>query len=220
MVVLHIDADPVGPTLANTQYDKVAMGVSFTFDQDKAIAAVVFLASKGIPDLTKGKICKLIFLADKHHLVRFGRPITSDRICAMKDGPVPSSILNMLNEVLASPGESSYPLLEQSISVNRTFTNPHFEAPSFALEEFLSGSDLEALVAVVQAFGDRTFGELRRMTHDMPAYKKAWVDERPHNSPVMAFEDFFEEDDEAIQGALEEMIDDYKLRQAFASTAF
>src|ERR1039458_6339289 len=35
MVVLHIDADPVGPTLANTQYDKVAMGVSFTFDQDK-----------------------------------------------------------------------------------------------------------------------------------------------------------------------------------------
>jgi uncharacterized phage-associated protein len=197
---------------------KSAMAVSFTFDQDKATAAVAFLASQRVPDLTKGKICKLIFLADKHHLVRFGRPVTGDRICAMKDGPVPSSILNMLNEVLANPSGSRYPLLQRSVSINRTYSNPHFEAGNFELGDFLSESDVESLNAVVHAYGQQTFSELRRITHDMPAYKKAWSDERPHNSPEMAFEDFFEEDDEAILGAFEEMIDNYKLREAFASS--
>lgn len=192
------------------------MGVSFIFDEEKAAAAIAYLASRNIPDLSKGKLCKLLFLADKHHLVRFGRPITGDRICAMKDGPVPSATLNMLNQILASP-ESANPLLADAVSVNRTFSNPHFEAREFNLGEYLSESDLEALNAIAQTYGGKTFSELRRITHDMPAYNKAWNDDRPHDSPRMAFEDFFEEDDEAIQGALEEMTENASLRKAFAA---
>jgi uncharacterized phage-associated protein len=192
------------------------MGVSFIFDQEKAAAAIAYLASRNLPDLSKGKICKLLFLADKHHLVRFGRPITGDRICAMKDGPVPSATLNMLNEVLTSPDEA-FPLLAGAVIVNRTFSNPHFEAPEFKLGEYLSESDFEALNSIVRAYGGKTFSELRRITHDMPAYSNAWNDDRPHDSPKMAFEDFFEEDDEAIQGALEEMTENAGLRKAFAA---
>lgn len=195
------------------------MGVSFTFDEEKATAAVVFLASKGLPELTKGKMCKLIFLADKLHLVRFGRPVTGDRMCALPDGPIPSVILNMLNNILENPGRSAFPELERHISVDRTFANPRFVARDFQLGEFLSESDLEALASVVHEHGLRTFSELRRMTHDMPAYKKAWEGPRVNDGPDMAFEDFFEEDDEAILGALDEMIENGKLRQAFGTTA-
>jgi uncharacterized phage-associated protein len=191
------------------------MGARFKFDEEKAVAAVAFLASRRIPELTKGKICKLVFLADKHHLVRFGRPITGDRICAMKDGPVPSAILDMLNNVLNSPGESAFPVLEKNVSVNRAYANPHFEAREFTLGEFLSESDVEALSSVADGYGGKTFSELRRLTHDMPAYKKAW-DGKPNSSNTMAFEDFFEEDDEAIRGALEEMTENQELRDAFA----
>lgn len=195
------------------------MGVSFTFEEEKAAAAIVFLASQGFSDLTKGKICKLIFLADKHHLVRFGRPVTGDRICAMKDGPVPSAVLNMLNDILSNPDGSSHPFLERNISVNRSFINPHFEAEGFELGDFLSESDMEALKTTVRAYGGMTFSELRRITHEMPAYKRAW-DERRNDSPKMAFEDLFEEDDEAVQGALEEMIENAELGKAFAASPF
>jgi uncharacterized phage-associated protein len=192
------------------------MGVSFTFDPEKAAAAIAWLASRNLPDLSKGKICKLLFLADKHHLVRFGRPITGDRICAMKDGPVPSHTLNMLNQALAG-AEPADSLLSGAVTINRTFANPHFEAKDFRLGDFLSESDLEALNSIAQTYGGKTFSELRRITHDMPAYNKAWHEDRPHDSPRMAFEDFFEEDDEAIQGALEEMTENAGLRKAFAA---
>ncbi len=195
------------------------MSASFTFDVEKASAAIAYLASKGIPDLTKGKICKLVFLAEKHRLVRFGRPITGDCICAMKDGPVPSFILDMLNNLLSESAGSSSSLLAANVSVNRKFSNPHFEAPMFNLHDFLSESDFEALDSVTQSHGAKTFSELRRMTHDIPAYRKAW-NNQPYASPKMAFEDFFEEDDEALRGALDEMTENAKLREAFAGPAF
>ena len=194
------------------------MGAAFKFDEEKGIATIVFLASRGIPELTKGKICKLIFLADKQHLVRFGRPVTGDRLCAMKDGPVPSGILNLLNSVLRDPNEC--PVLGNSIFINRSFTNPRFEAKSFGFADCLSDSDIEALNATVHLYGPQTFSELRRMTHELPAYKKAWTEDRPHNAPEMAFEDLFEEDDEAIQGALEEMTENAEIGRAFAPPRF
>lgn len=190
----------------------MATGVKFDFDAEKSAAAIVFLAAQGIPDLTKGKICKLIFLADKHHLVRFGRTVSGDRICAMQNGPVPSAILNILNSILS--GLSSL----QGVSLNRAFRNPHFEAERFDRGDFLSESDLEALSSVSETYGKKTFSELWRLTHDMPAYKNAWAD-KPDSSNPMAFEDFFEEDDEALTGAFEEMIENFKLREAFPIAA-
>jgi hypothetical protein len=145
--------------------------------------------------------------------------VTGDRICALKDGPVPSSILNMLNGLIDNPTGTLHPLLAESVSVNRTFTNPHFEATAFSLEEYLSTSDFEALNSVVEAHGRLTFSQLRALPHDMPAYNKAWND-RSNDAPKMAFEDFFEEDDEAIDGAFEEMIENAALKDSFVSSAF
>lgn len=190
------------------------MAVGFPFDREKASAAVVYLAAQPITGLSKGKICKLIFLADKHHLVRFGRPVTGDRICAMKDGPVPSNILNMLNRLLEDPNDPSIALLGQHVSIDRSYVHPHFRAERFSLEEFLSQSDIEALQATVDRFGGKTFSELRSMTHDMTAYKSAWK-ARSNNAPDMSFEDFFEEDDDAIEGAREEMLDADAMRKVF-----
>ena len=135
----------------------------------------------------------------------------------MKDGPVPSSILNMLNDILDRPGYSSHVFLERNVSVNRSFINPHFEASQFSLKDCLSESDMESLASTVRSYGGMTFSELRRITHAMPAYIKAWDGGRPHDSPKMKFEDLFEDDDEAVQGAFEEMIENAELGSAFAS---
>ena len=48
----------------------------------------------------------------------------------------------------------------------------------------------------------------------MVAYKNAWDDDnRANNAPDMAFEDLFEDDDDAIEGAREEMIETYEMEE-------
>src|SRR5437899_12988053 len=78
---------------------KTSMAVAFTFDVEKASAALLYLASRDLPAFDKGKACKLLFLADKLHLVRYGRPITGDHYWALEHGPVPSTVLNLINDV-------------------------------------------------------------------------------------------------------------------------
>ena len=72
--------------------------LEFKFQPLKAIAAIEVLALRNVPELSKYKIAKLIFLADKLHLVQYGRTITGDKYCAMEHGPVPSSVYALLGE--------------------------------------------------------------------------------------------------------------------------
>ena len=44
-------------------------------------------------------ICKTIYFADQEHLARFGSLISEDRYIAMEDGPVPSSIYDILSSL-------------------------------------------------------------------------------------------------------------------------
>jgi len=189
------------------------MSVQFTFDLDRTVAAIAYLASKNLPGLTKYKLCKLLFIADKYHLVRYGRPITGDRYTALQYGPVPSKTLNLLNTLETGRAAPLAPLVE----LDYTYKYPHLRAKT-TVDESLSISDKEALDHTVEHFGSKTFEELKAITHEMPAYRKAW-DEKPqhrHAEP-MKFEDFFEEDGDAIGGAYEEMIENDALRRAFAA---
>src|SRR4051812_34811550 len=80
------------------------MPVEFKLDMEKVIATTLFLAGKNLPELTEGKLLKLMFLADKYHLVRYGRPITGDRYEAMNHGPVPSWTYALFNkQILKKP---------------------------------------------------------------------------------------------------------------------
>lgn len=185
------------------------------------MAAMAFIASRALPGLTKYKMCKLVFLADKYHLVRFGRPITGDRICAMEYGAVPSTTLDLLNAIINPNQTKGDPLrvevLAKHFIVDRSFYNPHFKTRlEPAYEEILSQSDLDALQATIAAHGEKTFEELKSFTHEMFAFRKARAD-RISEAPDMRYEDLFAEDGDAIEGALEEMIEDDGLRKAFGS---
>jgi uncharacterized phage-associated protein len=192
------------------------MGVAFQFDFDSTLAAITFLASKDVPELTKYKICKLLFLADKYHLVTYGRIITGDNYCAVPYGPIPSKTLNLLNSVISeslwSPECES---LAHAVELDRRFTNPRFHAKQVVNSEELSGSDVLALEKVIAEFGHMGFGELKAITHEMYAYKTPWsVRPDGSNGVDMAFEDFFEEDSDAVVGAQDAMLEDDFLRHS------
>ena len=194
-----------------------SMAVTFDYDFETTLAAITYLASKGLPELTKYKISKLLFLADKYHLVTYGRIITGDKYSAIPYGPIPSRTLNLLNAVLNDNlRDPESLLLSQAVVLDRTFSYPRFCAERVVNEDQLSQSDLLALDKVVAEYGQMGFGELKLITHEMYAYKQAWS-ERPRgsNGVDMDFVAFFEEDSDAVVGAQEAMIEDDFLRKAF-----
>ena len=52
--------------------------IKFEFNLDKLIHAIAFFCAKGIQDLTKLKVAKLLYFADKKHLLEHGEPILGD----------------------------------------------------------------------------------------------------------------------------------------------
>jgi hypothetical protein len=201
------------------------MPVDFPFEFEKALEALVYLASRDIPDFDKYKAGKLLFLADKYHLVKYSRPITGDTYFAMPHGPAPTTILNLLNKAIEEKdGDPRVKALLEALTIDRSALYPQLAAKDAGREyENLSKSDIGALDETIKRFGSKTFAELKALTHEMVAYEKArakrkkgWGGKKKtlQGSVPMAFEDFFEEDSDAVAGAREEMIEDYRLRRA------
>jgi hypothetical protein len=66
-----------------------------------------------------------------------------------------------------------------------------------------------ALDEIVRRYGSRTFDELKAITHEMPAYANAWARKgEQEGRERMNFEEFFEEDSDAIEGASDLMLED------------
>lgn len=188
----------------------------FTFDFEKAKEAIVYLASKTPGGMTKYTACKLLFLSDKYHLVRYGRTITGDLYCALPHGPVPTTILDILSLVVAEDeADERVSALRSVLAINRLYRHPHISARHPLRREHLSKSDIEALEETVKRHGGKSFEELKSLTHETLAWQNAWAKRGNANSVPMAFEDFFEEDSDALVGVLDEAIEDSRLRMAF-----
>jgi uncharacterized phage-associated protein len=190
--------------------------IEFSFDFEKAKEAIVYLATKVPKGMSKYIACKLLFLADKYHLVRYGRPITGDLYCALPHGPVPTTILNLLSGVVGeAEANEQVSALRSVLTVNHIYSNPRISARKPLKQECLSKSDIEALDETIRRHGGKSFDELKALTHEMAAYQNAWAKSGKVQSVPMAFEDFFEEDSDALVGVLEEAIENSELRKAF-----
>ncbi len=196
------------------------MAVTFNFDFDRGVTAILYLASRPaevVTALDKYKVCKLLFLADKYHLVQYGRPILGDFYKALPWGPVPQITLNGIQVVLDEKPKGSFAQqlaerLKGQLVIDRAFANPRFGAEEPDLS-YLSRSDLEALDHVIAEHGRKSFEELMALTHRMAPYRKAWESRRRKKAVIMRYEDFFEEDANAVPGAKELMVDNFTTRK-------
>ncbi len=74
----------------------------FVFNSNKAIEAILYIAaSVEVPSFDR--ICKIMYFADKQHLEKYGRFICGDCYMAMKHGPVPSGMYDLLKMDSANP---------------------------------------------------------------------------------------------------------------------
>lgn len=124
------------------------------WDKSKAIEAILYLANR-LTNPTKLQIFKLLYLADKLHLSRYGRFIIRDQYVAMKRGPVPSHTFNMIR----SPSE-----IEGNLQVGED--NRAIYPCRDANPQKFSQSDIECLDETLRLYGRASAGQLIELTHD------------------------------------------------------
>lgn len=168
--------------------------IRFAFEPVKAAQVLAYLADKGVSDLTKLKAAKLLYFADKIHLLTYGRPILGDRYVSMEHGPVPSETLNLMNSLI-SPDEIEEATQEQAerfVTVHRHFVkHPRFRSRGTVDLDRLSQAELETLDRVFQEYGRKTVGELIDLTHQERAWQISNQGRPEGSSAPMPYELFF-----------------------------
>lgn len=133
------------------------------------IEAVHFILNK-IGATDRIKLIKLVYLADKYHLTRYGRSVTHDVYFAMERGPVGSTLKDVLafNEIALNSHEYNYAsqLIEQ-IDPHTFKAKEPDEVPEY---DMLSETDIEALEFVIKHFGGKDQWELSEYTHKYPEW--------------------------------------------------
>jgi uncharacterized phage-associated protein len=198
------------------------MALTFTFDFEATKAALLYLALQELPSFDKYKASKLLFLADREHLLRFGRTITGDAYSALPYGPTPANTLDLLDALERVAIQGQDPMNDQVAELERAMDLSNLEHPTYHAKvdpnpDALSRSDLRVLDHVIQEHGRKSFNELKAMTHGMRAYTNVWRDNDTRKRFPMAFEDFFADVPEKAE-FLDELEENQKLEKAFPHT--
>jgi len=111
------------------------------------------------------KLIKLLYLADREALLKWGRPITTDRYFSMNRGPVLSRVLD-----LATDGEDPG---SPSIWADHISEPSGYEVRlrSDAGRDELSEAEVSLLQEVFQSHGNKSRWELVELTHKLPEWK-------------------------------------------------
>lgn len=162
------------------------MAIKFAFNDEKALAALAFIASVK-SGLTPFYVSKILFLAEKWHINKFGRPIIGDTYIAMPRGPVPSTIKNFIDENwnwLEKP--EAY---DVAIAIDKSGPYRRLMAgngkPAVHL---LSETDISCLRDSIQFCVGKTQQTLSDLTH----FEKSW--QKAENNGAMDLEDFVDDD--------------------------
>ncbi len=145
------------------------------FDKEKAIEVIIYL-TKNSSNPTMHSILKLLYLADKTKLERFGSFICDDSYSAMPEGPVPSNVYDLLKH--AKVNDRNGFVVEN---------NKDVKALRDADLDKLSDADIECLDLIIARYGNAPYWERKRITHD-EAYDEAWNKRGDKNSVPMSIE--------------------------------
>ena len=158
-------------------------------DHKKAVQAVNFFSSRANRrSIDKLKVIKLIYLADRYHLRKYGRPITNDEYWAMLYGPV-GSITKRITE------DSSL-LSQETRSYARQYLNPTARNQITSITppdlNVFSDTEKEAFYFVVTQFADKSTAQLVNQVHKYPEWKRFEAElNSQRDRKKMTYDDFF-----------------------------
>lgn len=138
------------------------------FAAEKAATAIGYLVRKTGADLYS--VMKMLYLADKAHLGRYGRTITGDVYVAMQRGPVPDRAYNLCKFVRGDrthfdPLPGARELFQLTGNDIALLCDPDMDE--------LSRSDVAALDEAVSIYERGGWKAVFKESHD-PAWEAAW----------------------------------------------
>ncbi len=160
------------------------------FNHKKAVQALNLLAQWSGGGINKMKALKLIWLADRFHLRKYGRPILQDYYVAMENGPVASATRDILQNNRLGVSEDALRYAEGFITENGLYD---YKSVGDAVNKVFSKSDLESLKAVFDTYGHLGKYDLRDLTHNFPEWKR-WEEglkNKEFYAHPMDYNDFF-----------------------------
>ncbi len=148
-------------------------------DYKKVTQVVSFLLSHyGDAGLPKLKLVKLVWAADRYHVRKYARFVTDDDYVAMKNGPVPSCVKDIIefsvNEY-SNLESNDLPYIKQYIKNNNGIIYSVGETDM----DYLSDTDVEALNFALRQFGRLNDDEIVNETHKYPEWVKQKDDLMP-----------------------------------------
>jgi uncharacterized phage-associated protein len=135
------------------------------FDSRKAAQIAAYFLSKQ-PSMEKLKLIKLVYLAEREFVGRYGHPMIYDELYSLPHGPICSNALNAIN------GEVDQDYWSQFLKLENNNRNVHLatEIDRDILDE-VSDAEIQVLETVWARFGGYTAGQIRQWTHkNCPEY--------------------------------------------------
>ena len=139
----------------------------------KSTQAINYFARKKDGKINKMKAIKLIYLADRYHLRKYGRPIVGDFYWAMKLGPVGSNLLNTANLDNDNLEKDCFKYAQGFLSHQKNDEKLKNIISKKEVDwDVFSQSDIEAFETVFKEFGDKDQFELAELSHKYPEWAK------------------------------------------------
>ena len=135
------------------------------FNKDTRIQAIDYIIrnSSTTHSLDKTSILNLLFFADRYHLRKYGRTISNDSYCAMRNGLVASKTYVLLKSIFNEQE------LEKDGLYNIKSKQAFLEREDY---DCLSDTDIEALDFSINNFSKFSSKELIRISHLYPEWKR------------------------------------------------
>jgi uncharacterized phage-associated protein len=180
--------------------------IRFRFNPEKLIHALAFFSVNGVADLDTMKAAKLLYFADKAHLVRYGRPILGDDYYCMKHGPIPTLSLNMIQACIAGTDDMDDSGLMADYFDVVPGKYPRLMAKREPDLDVFSDSDLEVLQEVLSTYGSKSAWQLREIAHQQKEVQAADEQRRTsgRGSVPLPFESFLDATNEGMLSLVRE----------------
>lgn len=131
----------------------------FNYDKNKAIAVFLYTAKKlGNGNADMHSVFKAMYFADRDHLVNYGRPVTGNTYCALKDGPVPSELYDYCKRSREKKITYKGYFIVQNKKDVEVLREPDMDE--------LSPSDVAALDVAIAKVREMDFSERSSASHD------------------------------------------------------
>jgi len=135
----------------------------YKFNIEKALEVLLYIGAR-CPNTYNA--LKVLYFADKEHLAEYGRLICGESYIAMKQGPVPSGVYDMIKYVRGD----GFILTEIPLGESFTIDGYNIIPLRKANIDLLSESDIECLDKAIKKYGTLPFSELKRLSHNDAAY--------------------------------------------------